>query len=265
MVDCKFENVVALFNSSELPVFNEVQICPKGDFSYIYEDIVGEGIKNEDWRVDGHRWQQYAKKPYGEVKDENNKVVVEGYKYYFKLKVKGGYTKDFKRCVYTNKNFPQKVVITYEGDEKLAEPVLPHGNSKRPAKVNQTFFRSKPSLLTKIKEKVASDDGKLPSEIYQVLDAAARQESFNVLHQAISAPRDVKQIQNAKERHRQSKLLSQDDIYDTYQLYNETDGFITDFHLLPSMIVVCHKKGTCLLIESLGFYLSCTYISKLQK
>lgn len=88
------------------------------------------------------------------------------------------------------------------------------------------------------------DKGELPSEIYKVLDAAARQEPTDLLHQATSAPRDMKQVQNAKERVRQSKLMSQDSVYDVYQMSEESGGFVAHMKLIPTMTILCYKKGT---------------------
>ena len=169
--DCQFEEIVKLFAQSEdkdqdcpVPVLTTVQSKCKGGFRYFYssgtKENPDEGAVNQDWRSDGYLFRQNGKKQWGNKK-------CGGVKMYFKLRVTGGYTFDFEKVVYTHSGFPNKVLIEYLGDETVAED-LPHGNAKRAAKKSQPYFRSKPSLLKKIQDKVLNDKGELPSEIYKV-------------------------------------------------------------------------------------------------
>lgn len=97
--------------------------------------------------------------------------------------------------------------------------------------------------------KSAVDAGKLPSEAFSELEREAQKVSKDPLTHALNAPRDVKQMRNAKQRVKEKKELPADSLYTAYQLGHVETDFITDFILLPSLIILLLNKGNSLLID----------------
>ncbi len=80
------------------------------------------------------------------------------------------YTTEFTRVAFFNSEFPNKMLVMYDGDESVAKD-FPHGNAKHPEKTEKSFYNSKKSLLTEMKTYVMD---KLPLKVYSDLILAKR-------------------------------------------------------------------------------------------
>lgn len=231
---CNFDSSIELFHPDyKTPTHSEVQFKPKSGVAYILQWAT-ENTK-VDWRSDGYRWKQN-----GKVKFLCNNFPCE--KIYFKLQIginPPSFTTKFKKAVFLNPQYPNCALLCYEGDESVAID-LPHGNAKKSNKIQRPFVRTKSSVMLTIKEKAANGIAKA-SEIHNLIEQSAPRDP---IHQLLDAPRDVKQCSNAMERERLASSLSGDGLYNLTQLILETNGFIHDFHVAPTLLVTCFRKGT---------------------
>lgn len=184
----RYEAQMKLFDSeSNLPMHSEVPIRPKGGFKYIFK--WEDALKRQDWRVDGYRWRQNStiRFTYGGTDCK---------RYYFKLQVGPGdeFTTEFTKHAIECPLFENKVLVWYQGDESVVVDFA-HGNSKDPDK---EFHRTAPSVLTKMK----METDKLPLQLYSDLVTAAPRE---LERHIIDAPRDIKQVQNARKLARKAE------------------------------------------------------------
>ena len=114
--------------------------------------------------------------------------------------------------------------------------MTPHGNSNK----NEPFFRTKPSVREDIQKKIEVEK---PHIVYKNLVCE------NVEgHDAISKPRNIKQLHNAKASKQEEIRLTRDAIYNTHELAYE-GGFI---HFLSTYPDLCVVAGEVEMIQELN-------------
>ena len=114
--------------------------------------------------------------------------------------------------------------------------MTPHGNSNK----NEPFFRTKPSVRKDIQKKIEVEK---PHIVYKNLVCE------NVEgHDAISKPRNIKQLHNAKASKQEEIRLTRDAIYNTHELAYE-GGFI---HFLSTYPDLCVVAGEVEMIQELN-------------
>lgn len=147
-------------------------------------------------------------------------------KSYFYIKTADGKVdKAFRKEVYFPIHDPQSVcVVHYIGDESIS-PMLPHGNSKK----NQPFFKTKPSVLEQLREKPEIEK---PHKIYKDMIC-----ENTTGHDAVSKPRNVKQVHNIKAAQQQEVRLTRDAIYNAHELAYE-GNFVQYMSTYPDLCVV---------------------------
>ena len=225
-----YEEDIKLFESASVEVSNVIKWKPPAGTSYIFE--FGDLKKASDWRSDGWHFRQNGKKDYD--CDSNG----SGSKWYFHLRIRNGdetdaFTTEFKKEALTNSNYPNKVLLKYIGDEKVAVPVV-HGGNKKPGKTDRPMVRKAQSVVEEMKERCRENPNELYDELinrHTVLD-----------QQKLNCPRDRKQITNCQEAGRRAQEISRDFIHHIVELYYETQ-FVRDFLLLPSFVISCILKG----------------------
>ena len=233
----KNESHIRCFDSeSDVPVEMSVRIKPKSGEKYIFkwgsDERDQEGnikpIENKDWRADGYRFHQNAKKPfmYGEI---------VCYHYYFKLQIgPKEFTDGFRKHAIICPIFVNRILIWYEGDNSAVTEFC-HGNVKNARKKNFPHSRTAPSLLEKMK--IKKDES--PIQIYSDLMTEAPKQLYR---QQVEAPRNLGQVQNAVKNARAASRLSKDQLYNLIEVANETN-FVSDFHIHPDLIVICYRQG----------------------
>ena len=143
-----------------------------------------------------------------------------------------GRIKDFGRKYIS---LSTQAIIHYIGDETLSV-MTPHGNSNK----NEPFFRTKPSVREDIQKKIEVEK---PHIVYK------NQVCENVEgHDAISKPRNIKQLHNAKASKQEEIRLTRDAIYNTHELAYE-GGFI---HFLSTYPDLCVVAGEVEMIQELN-------------
>lgn len=209
---------------SGTPIVKEVPLRSKGGFRYVYQ---WESVsKSNDWRADGYRWRQNAKKTfmYGDVKCV---------RYYFKLQVgPEEYTSAFSKHAIVCPLYDKQVLIWYSGDEGVVIDFV-HGNAQTKGKA--VFHRTAPSLLTAMK----SDTSKKPMEIFSDMMLAA---PLKLDRHIVEAPKNFQQVKNALKTARAAEKLSSDALYNLIEIRSETQ-FISDLVFAPNFIVIGFNKG----------------------
>lgn len=221
----RFKAQMRLFDvESALPVHTEVPIRPKTGFKYIYK--WEDSSKHQDWRADGYRWRQNstATFSYGGVKCR---------RYYFKLQIKPGgeCTTEFTRHAIECPLYEKQVLVWYQGDDSVVVDFA-HGNSKDPTK---EFHRTAPSVLKKMK----SEKEKLPLQVYSDLVHSAPRE---VERHIIDAPRDIKQVRNARKIALKANRSSLDAVFNVVGFRSGT-GLVSDIHLTPYMEIIFYDES----------------------
>ena len=174
--------------------------------------------KKSDWKADGHKWLNQ-----GTTKLPRHQSTV-GKSYYY-LRTQTGTDKGFKKEVFILLNDDSRALVHYIGDETLSQPGA-HGNSKKQTKL---FFRTKPSVLTTLTEKTQTA---VPSNrIYKEAVSEAP------LHAITDVPRNLKQIQNLKEKNKQETRVSRDSINNLHELAYNSPGFIHQIFTYPDLVV----------------------------
>ncbi|XP_057373142.1 uncharacterized protein LOC130694019 [Daphnia carinata] len=252
----RFENQMKLFlPEAGLPILSEVPLRPKGGFRYIFKWEIP--LKRQDWRVDGYRWRQNSvtRFTYNDL---------ESKRYYFKLQVGPGeeFSTEFTKNAIECPLHENQVLVWYQGDESVVRDFA-HGNSKDPEK---EYHRTAPSVLKKIQMETVTE--KLPLQVYSDLLT----DCSNRARHMIDAPRDVKQIQNARKFIRraerslnetpngtkqirntpkmQRKSLnktersSHETVDAIYNLYASGAGFVSDLHVAPNILIICFDEST---------------------
>lgn len=217
------DQTALLGSDSSVEISHRVAVRPKAGHQYVFQ--FSSDLKKDDWRADGFRWRQNARKKfiYGNE--------TECFRYYFKLQIgPDEFTSDFSKHAIECPLFPDKVLIWYEGDESVVVN-FSHGNA---IDDDRDFTRTAPSLLKKMKEPTE----KQPVQVFADLVAEG---SCEVDRHKIDAPRNIKQVRNALQTVRESMRLSPDCVYNLYELYHET-GFVADIHLAPSIMAICFRE-----------------------
>nr|CAH0105367.1 unnamed protein product [Daphnia galeata] len=252
----RFETQMQLFQpEANLPILNEVPLRPKGGFKYIFKWEIP--LKRQDWRVDGYRWRQNTMNRF-------SYHGVDSKRYYFKLQVGHGdeFSMEFTKNAIECPLHENQVLVWYQGDETVARDFA-HGNSKDPEK---EYHRTAPSVLKKIQMETETE--KLPLQVYSDLLT----DCSNRARLMIDAPRDVKQVQNARkfipraersinDSPKEKKQIrntpkvhrkipskaerSSHDVADAiYNLYSCETDFVSDFQIAPYLLIICFDKNT---------------------
>lgn len=234
----RFKAQMRLFETeSNLPVHSEVPIRPKTGYKYIYK--WEDPSKHQDWRADGYRWRQNstATFSYGGVKCK---------RYYFKLQIKPGgeCTTEFTRHAIECPLYERQVLVWYQGDDSVVVDFA-HGNSKDPTK---EFHRTAPSVLKKMK----GDKEKLPLQVYSDLVHSA---PLEVRRHIIDAPRDIKQVRNARKIALKANRSSLDSVFNLIGLQSGA-SIVSDIHLTPNLEVVFYNQSE-LIFSTLFLHFSC--------
>jgi hypothetical protein len=251
----RFETQMQLFQpEANLPILNEVPLRPKGGFKYIFKWEIP--LKRQDWRVDGYRWRQNTMNRF-------SYHGVDSKRYYFKLQVGHGdeFSMEFTKNAIECPLHENQVLVWYQGDETVARDFA-HGNSKDPEK---EYHRTAPSVLKKIQMETETE--KLPLQVYSDLLT----DCSNRARHMIDAPRDVKQVQNARKFIRRAERSINDspkekkqirntpkvqrkipskaersshDVADAiYNLYSCETDFVSDLQIAPYLLIICFDKS----------------------
>ena len=145
---------------------------------------------------------------------------MEGKTFYYKIAI--GRNEDmelltslkFKRLAYIHPKFPNLVLVEYVGDCNVAID-FPHGNANKEKALNRPFKQTTKSLRTKMKNSTG-----YPSNTYHTL---VRQAQSEVRKHIVDAPRDMKQVENAKWNERQRKRLSNDEFINLKEIGYESN------------------------------------------
>ena len=100
----------------------------------------------------------------------------------------------------------QICVVHYVGDETLSVPG-PHGNSDKQAKL---FFRTKPSVREDAFQRAEKEKAHV---VYKEMVVENKEG-----HDAISKPRDIRQLHNARASKKEEIRLSKDAIINTHEI-----------------------------------------------
>jgi len=127
--------------------------------------------------------------------------------------VDGKANKAFRKEVYFPLETPDSVcIVHYLGDSNISE-IAPHGNSKK----TQPFFRAKPSVIHEMELKTELEK---PHKVYKNLVC-----DNTTGHDAVSKPRNLKQLHNLRAARQEDVRLSRDAIYNTHEIAYE-GGFV---------------------------------------
>ncbi|EFX64611.1 hypothetical protein DAPPUDRAFT_266098 [Daphnia pulex] len=141
-----------------------------------------------DLRADGYLWRQGSGK-------KKMKTLHNGksfFKFYFKLRINQGeeaeaFTSEFNKRAYVHEDYPNQVLVIYDGDEKVVNKNYSHGNSTRKEKTDKPYFRTAPSVL----ETAKSRPNEPPSKVHgDIMDAAP----VAMKIQAVEASRDIEKL-----------------------------------------------------------------------
>ncbi len=162
------------------------------------------------------------------------------YKYYFKLRITQGeatknFTRELRKSAYMHPDYPNEVVIIYNGDVSAVNPDYINGNAKSEQKLSQTFFLTVPSILIEAKER--KDEP--PAKVHLDIIKNAPQE---MIKQASEASRNIQQIHNAQKAARRAEMISQDAQYNVYEVGTDID-FLDGYQLRPHVAFVGVQKG----------------------
>ena len=122
------------------------------------------------------------------------------------------------------------LIVHYIGNEALSVSHA-HGNTRQQAKL---FFRTKPSVFKNIESKV---ELKAPHKVYKELITQS-----TTSHEAVSKPRNVKQIQNRKAKVDNEQRLSHDAIFNTHDIAYEEPNYIWHITTYPDLVIVAGQK-----------------------
>ena len=144
---------------------------------------------------------------------------------------KGSGSNAFKRVEFGLIGNNRYFLVQYTGDESVFEE-MPHGNAKHSTK---NYVRTCPSLVDSIKETL--ETGLTSGKVYNKLKSEVDGQSA-----VTQAPRNLKQVQNLYMSMQRKKRLSQDDLYNTLELAYQLDGFVMQFDIFPSLLLVLGLK-----------------------
>ena len=152
-------------------------------------------------------------------------------KSYFYIKTAAGKCdKNFRREVYFPFENPQNVaVVHYIGDESLSAKA-PHGNAQH----EKPFFRTQPSVLRELQ---ARPDVEKAHKIYKEMVCENKEG-----HEAVTKPRNVKQVHNVRAVQKEDLRLSRDAIYNTHEIAYE-GGFVHYIVTYPDLAIIAGSEG----------------------
>ena len=151
-------------------------------------------------------------------------------KSYFYLNKGNGQTdKALKKEVYFPVTGEQICVVHYVRDETLSVPG-PHGNSDKQAKL---FFRTKPSVREDAFQRAEKEKANV---VYKEMVVENKEG-----HDAISKPRDIRQLHNARASKKEEIRLSKDAIINTHEIAYEGD-FIHSISTYPDLSIVIGSR-----------------------
>jgi hypothetical protein len=125
--------------------------------------------------------------------------------------------------------------VRYVGDENVINWEYCHGNATTIEQRSKPFFRTAKSVLSEAVER----KNDRPIKVYgDLIEAAGK----NMKSQAVLAPRNLNQIQNAQKNARDGSKISQCGMYNAYEVGIET-GFLRKYEIFPNMNICCMESG----------------------
>lgn len=215
-----------LLDPDQTLITHEPPVKPKAGETYVVECKT-----YEDWACDQYPWCFIGK---SQVNLSSGKTILKNY-YHIRLpgtkpgkgRTRPNKSNKFTRTAYFLEEKPERILVTYSGDEKIYIP-LTHGNSKQS---NATeYVRSTKSVLNEIK----NAQGK-PMNVYRKISTRP-----NVCgeHQGVLNPRNLKQIQNHQAMKKSKEKLGKDDIYNLIQLAYHLEGFVAEITVFPDLLTI---------------------------
>ena len=125
--------------------------------------------------------------------------------------------------------------MTYLGDERVADVEYCHGNAKTIEQTSKPYIKTAKSVLSE----AAARKNDTPIKVYGDLIEAAGE---NMKRQAVLAPRNLKQIENAQKNARDGNILSQCGMFNAYEVGRET-GILKKFEIFPNVNICCLDPG----------------------
>ncbi|KZS06791.1 Uncharacterized protein APZ42_029635 [Daphnia magna] len=142
------------------------------------------------------------------------------------------FTTQYNNTVLHHKEYPNEVLVNYEGNASCFNKEYSHGYAKRPEKTEKPLYRTTQSVLTTAKER--KDDP--PSQVYgDIIEGVGKNMKKK---QAVQAPRNLQQVKNAQKAARRATTLSHDAQYSAYLSGIETN-FMRKFELYPEFNYAC--------------------------
>ena len=207
-------------------ISTEAPIKPKGGDMFVIDT---QNLSNRlSRRADQYLWVNGGSKKY----PASSPVVIKSS---WRVKTASGNFKNpkgsgsnaFKRTEYGLIGNERFFLVYYIGDEAAFENI-PHGNAKKSGK---NYVRTCPSTIESIKASL--ETGLTAGKVYNKLKSGVDGQA------AVSrAPRNLKQVENIYMSMQRKKRLSQDDIYNTLELAYQLDGFVMQFDIFPSLLLV---------------------------
>ena len=100
-----------------------------------------------------------------------------------------------------------------------------------PKSLEKNYVRTCPSTIESIKASL--ETGLTAGKVYNKLKSGVDGQA------AVSrAPRNLKQVENIYMSMQRKNRLSQDDIYNTLELAYQLDGFVMQFDIFPSLLLI---------------------------
>ena len=162
-------------------------------------------------------------------------IQVKYYKLIIGPKEGGKYplSESFKKHVFSHAKYPDRKIIHYIGDEKEVIQ-FPHGNARKFASTQRSYYRTNPDVLEKLKK-----SKKNPAKVYSQMK---KDSTRSVINQRNDAVRNLDQVKNCQKSERNKIRISHDAFYNIVEQKLEYGDFISDFRLFPNFIVVGYYK-----------------------
>ena len=191
---------------------------------------------SKDWRADGYLRRQDSGK-------KKLKILHNGkpfFKYYFKLRIDQGeyadaFTHLFNKRAYIHEDYPNQVLVIYDGDESVVNKKYSNGNATHKEKTDKPYFRTAPSVL----ETAKARPNEPPSKVHDDIIGAA---PLQMKIQAVEASRDIEQVRNCQRFARETTLISHDTQFNAYEIGSDTN-FVRNFEIFPHLRIACLHFG----------------------
>lgn len=218
------EMIDALIHAPDSTVCHVPPVKPCAGETYLVECPTFQ-----DWACDQYQWvhkgKSLTKTSNGiEILKHHYHIRVPGYKE-GKGRSRPNASNKFRRVAIFLASNPKRVMVTYQGDEKMYVP-LPHGNSKN----STEYVRTAKSLLKEMKSTQAK-----PMTVYRKLSSNP---NISGEHHVVLNPRNPQQVRNHQRLTRDKGKLSKDDIYNLVQLAHHLDGFVEEITIYPDLISI---------------------------